>query len=183
MKARHYNRRLFREMERERLDLNLCSIQESNGIHKEAINYFVGENEDLRKDVEYLVEVFTDAKEYGSILDVNEVNFEAIEKRLAEIKTFEQNNSEEGIEFLEDGIEFPIEFPLQIDVFTDESRKIVLEKIPSIVRQGKIMSGKYEACVTNPPYMGNKSMGDKFQGVKVINSKDKEVKMDLLAKI
>ena len=38
MKARSYNRRIFRRP----LELNVCSIQESNGIPQEAIDYFVG---------------------------------------------------------------------------------------------------------------------------------------------
>lgn len=172
MKARHYNRRLFREIERENLELNLCSIQESNSINKEAIDYFVGENEDLRKDFEYLVEVFIDAKEYGSILEVKGINFEAIEKRLSEIKAFETTNSEGGFEF-------PIEFPLQIDVFEDRNRNIVLEMIPIIVKQGKIMSRKYEVCVTNPPYMGNKGMNNIL--TKYVEEKYPNTKGDMCA--
>ena len=156
MKARHYNRRLFREIEREHLELNLCAIQESNSITKEAIDYFIGENENLRKDVEYLVDIFIDAKEYGSILEVKAIDFTAIEKRVLEIKSFEGTSSENGFEF-------PIEFPLQIDVFEDRNRNIVLEMIPMIVKQGKIMSRRYEVCITNPPYMGNKSMNNSLK--------------------
>ena len=63
MKARGYNRRLFREIEREELELNLCSIQESNGISKEAIDYFANGDQELKEDIEYLVDVFNDAKE------------------------------------------------------------------------------------------------------------------------
>lgn len=166
MKARHYNRRLFREIERENLDLNLCSVQESNEISKEAIDYFVGEDEDLRRNVEYLIEVFNNAKEYGSVLEVREVNFEIIEKRLVEIKDFEQADSEKGIEF-----------PLQIDVFTDKNRNIVLEKFSAIFSQAKIMSGKYEICVTNPPYMGLKGMTDNLKDYLAIKFNDSKSDM------
>ena len=90
MKARHYNKRLFREIEREHLELNICSIQESNELTKElgkeAIDYFVGDNDELRKDINYLMDVFNDAKEYGSILEVDEVNLEALKQRLDEIE-------------------------------------------------------------------------------------------------
>src|SRR5690606_38654756 len=82
MKARSKNKRIFRR----KIDLNVCSIQESNGITKDAIYYFVGEHEGLRKDVEYLVNVFKNAKEYGSILDVNKIDFDLFEQRLDEIK-------------------------------------------------------------------------------------------------
>ena len=137
MKARHYNRRLFREIEREHLELNLCSIQESNGITKEAIDYFVGKNEELRSDVEYLVEVFTDAKEYGSILEVEKVNFEALKQRLKEIE--EDHNFTFG-----------------------DYRKMLLDKLPMIIKQAEIMSRKYEVCVTNPPYMSSAGMNGKI---------------------
>ncbi|WP_415274898.1 BREX-1 system adenine-specific DNA-methyltransferase PglX [Clostridium perfringens] len=137
MKARHYNRRLFREIQREELDLNLCSIQESNGIGKEAIEYFSNGNKELQEDVEYLVKVFTDAKEYGSILEVEKVNFEAVKERLKEIGQ-------------EDNLMF------------GDYRKILLEKLPTLVKQAEIMSRKYEICVTNPPYMGRKGMGKKL---------------------
>ncbi|MBU3200604.1 BREX-1 system adenine-specific DNA-methyltransferase PglX [Clostridium estertheticum] len=165
MKARHYNRRLFREMEREGLELNLCSIQESNSISisefnndvkkEDIINYFIEskDNELMNKlkkeDIEYLLDVFIDAKEYGSILEIKVMDFDTFEKRLVEIKAFEQAYSEAGIEF-------PIEFPLQIDVFSAKIRNIVLERIPVLVKQARIMSKKYEICVTNPPYMGLK---------------------------
>ncbi|WP_404989138.1 BREX-1 system adenine-specific DNA-methyltransferase PglX [Clostridium culturomicium] len=143
MKARHYNRRLFREIEREHLELNLCSIQESNSIQKEAIDYFCSlntglDNEQLRKDVEYLCSTFTDAKEYGSILEVEEVNFEALKQRLKEIE------QEENFMFA-------------------DYKVVLLKKLPIIIKQAEIMSRKYEVCVTNPPYMGNGGMNDKLQ--------------------
>ncbi|MDU1604743.1 MAG: BREX-1 system adenine-specific DNA-methyltransferase PglX [Clostridium sp.] len=142
MKARHYNRRLFREIERESLDLNLCSIQESNSIHKEAIDYFCSletglDNDKLENDLEYLWSTFMDAKEYGSILEVEEIDFEALKQRLNEIE------QEENFMF-------------------GDYRKVLLDKLPSLIKQAKIISMKYEVCVTNPPYMGSKGMGEKL---------------------
>lgn len=137
MKARHYNRRLFREIEKENLELNLCSIQESNAISQEAVDYFVGNNEELRKDINYLVDTFSDAKEYGSILEVEKVNFEALKKRLSEI--------EEEYNF----------------TFADYN-KILLDKLAIIIKQAQIMSSKYEVCVTNPPYMSLGNVNSKL---------------------
>ena len=139
MKARSYSRRIFRDMERNPISLNICSIQDSNGLTKEDIEYFADGDESLQKDIEYLVEVFTDAKEYGSILEVKEVDFEGIENRLAEI--------EEDI----------------ADLFSKESSEKIIEKVPNIISQCKIMSRKYDVCTTNPPYMGKrKSMNDRL---------------------
>lgn len=139
MKARHYNRRLFREIERERLELNLCSIQESNSIHKEAIDYFCSletglDNDDLENDLEYLWSTFMDAKEYGSILEVEQVNFDALKQRLKEIEN-------------DDNLMF------------GDYRQMLLDKLPSLIKQSEIMSRLYEVCVTNPPYIGLKKMG------------------------
>ncbi|RXM79537.1 BREX-1 system adenine-specific DNA-methyltransferase PglX [Clostridium tetani] len=158
MKAKHYNRRLFREIEREHLELNLCSIQESNGIPKDAIDYFVGENEELRSDVEYLVETFTDAKEYGSILEVEEVDFDGIKTRLIEILDLNDNISVDN-----NGI------PVQIDTFSYQYKNIILDKLPILIKQAEIMSRKYEVCVTNPPYMGLRGMNKKLADFLVCN--------------
>lgn len=155
MKARHYNRRLFREIERESLDLNICSIQESNSIHKEAIDYFCSletglDNDDLENDLEYLWSTFTDAKEYGSILEVEKVNFEALKQRLEEIEQ-------------EDSLTF------------GDYRKMLLDKLPTIIKQAEIMVSKYEVCVTNPPYMGRRSMNNLIKAYldeNYINSKN-----------
>ncbi|MDU5721088.1 MAG: BREX-1 system adenine-specific DNA-methyltransferase PglX [Clostridium butyricum] len=137
MKARHYNRRLFREIEREHLELNLCAIQESNEITHEVIDYFANGNDELKNDVKYLVDVFTDAKEYGSILEVKAVDFEKIKQRLKEVEN-------------EDNLMF------------GDYRKIILDNLPELVKQGEIMSRLYEVCVTNPPYMGRNGMDDKL---------------------
>lgn len=130
MKARSKNKRIFRK----KINLNVCPIQESNGITKEAIDYFVGENADLRRDIGYLVDVFKDAKEYGSILDVKKVNFDLSEKRFDEIANEETK------------------------VYDFKNKEIVLDRIPSLIKQGEIMSEKYNVVCTNPPYMGSRGM-------------------------
>lgn len=157
MKARGYNRRLFREIEREHLELNLCSIQESNTIEKDAIDYFCSldtglDNDELKNDLEYLLTTFTDAKEYGSILEVEKVNFEALKQRLIEIE--EDNNFMFG-----------------------DYRKVILEKLPILIKQFEIMSRKYDVCITNPPYMGRQGMNSKL--VKYIDIKYKNSKNDM----
>ncbi|HFJ9377290.1 BREX-1 system adenine-specific DNA-methyltransferase PglX [Bacillus paranthracis] len=133
MKARSYNRRIFRRP----LELNVCSIQESNGIPKESIDYFVGDSLD-RDEVEYLVGVFKSAKEYGAILDVKVIDFEALERRVKEI--------EENEDFS--------------DIFILQYRDVLLERIPNLIKQAEIMNRKYDVVVTNPPYMGIKGMNE-----------------------
>jgi hypothetical protein len=158
MKARSKNRRIFRHKPK----MNLCSIQESNDIPKEAIEYLVNPKETelekyfYREDVEYLIEVFHDAKEYGSILEVKEIDFDALENRIEEIR----NGTPENI------------FELQY-------REEILEKIPPLIQQAKIMSQKYDVVCTNPPYMGRGGMNSKL--VKYLDEKYKSSKNDLFA--
>jgi type II restriction/modification system DNA methylase subunit YeeA len=137
MKARSKSRRIFRE----NININVCAIQESNGFPKEAIDYLVNPEETEikkrihREDVEYLINAFYDAKEYGSILEVKPIDFDAIERRLEEIR----NGGTQ-------------------DLFEYQYRNIILEKIPALVKQARIMSQKYDVVCTNPPYMGKKSL-------------------------
>jgi type II restriction/modification system DNA methylase subunit YeeA len=141
MKARSKSRRIFRE----KVNLNVCAIQESNGFPKEAIEYLINpeeteiEKRKHREDVEYLINVFHDAKEYGSILEVKPVDFNTIERRLEEIRNGKTR-----------------------DLFEYQHMDIILKRIPPLVKQAKIMSQKYDVVVTNPPYMGSKGMNGKL---------------------
>ena len=137
MKARSYSKRLFRDMERNPIELNVCSIQESNGLTNEDIEYFADGDEELKKDVEYLVDVFTDAKEYGSILEVNEVNIIQIQKRINQI--YNEKN-----------------------LIYYNNRNSICNYLIKLIKQNKIMNAKYDVCITNPPYMGSKGMSAKL---------------------
>ena len=134
MKARSYSRRLFRDMERNPIELNVCSIQESNRLTKKDIEYFADGDYELKKDIEYLVDIFTDAKEYGSIIEVEKVDFESIEKRLENIRD------------------------IKLNLLHKDSRNQILKYLPIIVKQSKIINAIYYVCITNPPYMGRSSM-------------------------
>lgn len=135
MKAREYNRRLFRELEKNPLKLNVAAIEESNLISDDIIEFFAGDEENLKSEFKYLVSIFKDAKEYGSILKVSDINFYAIERRLEYI-----NDNYNGI--------------------YNRYLNIINEVLPRLINQGKIMSKKYEVCITNPPYMGLRGTND-----------------------
>lgn len=166
MKARSKSRRIFRE----RVNLNICAIQESNDFPGEAadylrnLNYNTGETETgLEKrahredeEIEYLINTFCDAREYGSILEVKPIDFDAVERRLDEIRN--------------GGIP---------DLFGYRYRNIILDKIPALVKQSRIMSQKYDVVITNPPYMGSKGINDKLKNY--ISHKFKDVKSDLFS--
>jgi hypothetical protein len=179
MKARSKNRRIFRN----RPNLNLCAIQESNSVvdsgewsvgsggavdsresavdSKGLVEYFVLGAQDkekvkLKADIEYLLDVFYDAKEYGSILDVKEIDFDALENRIKEIKNVGQT-----------------------DIFSNQYRNVLSEKVLPLIKQGRIMSQKYDVVCTNPPYMGRRGMNSKL--VKYLDKEFKDSKHDLFA--
>ena len=138
MKARSYSRRFFRDIERNPIQLNVCAIQESNGISEEDIGYFADGDEELKRDVEYLVEVFTDAKEYGSILEVEQINILDIKDKLNILNE------------------------IDINLLSKDVIREISFKLKYLVKQYDLLYNKYNICITNPPYMGNKGMNSKL---------------------
>lgn len=149
MKARSKSRRIFNQIRDENIDLNLCAIQESNGISQKALEFFLKDaDEKFKADVEYLMEVFHDAKEYGSILEVKPVDFDAIHKKLEELEK------------------------AYVDIAELEYKRILLDKLPPLLKQARIMSQKYDVVCTNPPYMGSRNMNAKLKNFLSMNFKD-----------
>ena len=141
MKARSKSRGVFRE----NIKLNICAIQESNWMGNEVREILVDreawelEQSRERDIITYLADTFKDAKEFGSILDVRELDLEFLEQRLYELE-----NS-----VARDLLEVPY-------------RNVIIEKLPGVVLQTKIMAGKYDVVCTNPPYVGRNSMNPRL---------------------
>jgi len=129
MKARQYDRRIFTRG----IQPNVYSIVESNGIDSNTIDYFVGNDPKLKKAFGTLVDELHDAKEYGSILNISQVDFAALYARI------------EGVRG-------------DISLF----REMVLNEVEPLIRVAEIMAQKYDVVVTNPPYMGAANMNAKL---------------------
>ncbi len=121
MKARQYSRRVFRE----KLKPNLYAICDSSNATNELIEYIADGNEAIRRDLKSIVADLKDAEDYGSIIDVAAVDFDAIYARLEELKD-------------------------EIHIFAHAA----LETVLPLVKQAEAMVQKYDVVVTNPPYMG-----------------------------
>lgn len=138
MRAWHYNHRILNE----HIEPHLCAIQESNGLSKWSDDAMDMSGNQLSLDnqfielADYLIDTFQDAKEYGSILTVKEANYDGLLDYIEEI----QNHGASD---------------LAVSAWIGE----IADKMPALIKQAKIMSGKYDVCVTNPPYMG-KGMSD-----------------------
>jgi len=129
MKARQYDRRIFSRG----IQPHVYAIVESNGISRDVVDYFEDGRADLKKALETIITELHDAKEYGSILNVTQVDFAALYARLEEIK--------------EDISMFAL--PAQTE-------------LRPLIEVAETMAQKYHTVVTNPPYMGSNGMSPKL---------------------
>ncbi len=129
MKAREKSRRIFRK----NVALNIYSIQESNHLDKEGISQFLGQNEKEEKEILLLLNLFTDAKNYGSTLIPPEFNFEKYLDRISEIG----------------------EEQLTIENFYLYEQVAQVELLFRLVN---ILQSRYDVVLTNPPYMNIKGV-------------------------
>ena len=126
MKARSYNRRFLTLG----IEPNLCAIQESNGLQYDRDMGDFLLSEEHRETLKYLLTTFKDAKEYGSILEVEKRDYDGF------LKAWEltADATTENVVML---------------LWYNECNQIV----PMLAKQAKVFSQKYEVVVTNPPYM------------------------------
>ncbi|MDE6053017.1 MAG: BREX-1 system adenine-specific DNA-methyltransferase PglX, partial [Lachnospiraceae bacterium] len=129
MKARQYNRRILSAD----TVCHVYSIQESNHINRQQLTYFgVGFNEveknDALNQIGGLLDTFKDAKEYGSILNVADYDWDLL-RRFAESAGVGGQMTLDAV-----GIE--------------QTQK----RLQMLIDIGEVMARKYEVVATNPPY-------------------------------
>lgn len=135
MCGRKYDRRILTRG----LEPNLCAIEESNGLtcYKELAGEAMVDAGQLNFDdqfmimADYLIDKFHDAKEYGSILNVDNQNYDAM------------------LEYFYTQDEAAVS-----SVFMNQWLREMREQLPKLAKQAKILSRLYDVVVTNPPYMG-----------------------------
>ena len=137
MKARQYNRCILTSG----IKAHVYSIQESNGITKNQLQE-MGESlspEEKTKalsQAEKLVDLFHDAKEYGSILNIPEMDWDLLRRFTTPKETFGQTSLN----------------------WNQEASKRLIQ----LIDQGQAMASKYWITCTNPPYMGVGNVGGKL---------------------
>ena len=141
MKARQYDRRFFSRG----IQPNVMAIEESNGLKTWAEtagdSLVAGQltfEDDFIRMADDLIEIFQDAKEYGSILTVQADRYDAL------VDFIEKAGQEAG--------------NLLFRAWIDE----VEQRILPLIQQAKWLSAKYDVVVTNPPYMGASNMSAKL---------------------
>ena len=135
MKARQYNRRILNGE-------NTChvyAIQESNSINRAHLKYFGAGMDDIEKNdakmqLEGLLDTLTDAKEYGSILNVEGYNWDLLRRFVAAEDTDGQ---------------------ISMDSVGVED---TAEQLNRLIDIGKTMARKYWVTCTNPPYAGTSNL-------------------------
>lgn len=135
MKARQYNRRILDG----ETNCNVYAIKESNNFDRNAL---VKIGDDLHSLAIKLLDAFVDAKEYGSIIsiDLTLEDLDRLEKRL-------------------DDVDKMSDYGNLMDVMY---AGILCKDFDVFIKQARIMVQKYDAVITNPPYMGAGNMDAKL---------------------
>jgi len=139
MKGRQYNRRFFRGKDGILPKPKVYAFSESNDINRAHLKYFGADLNELEKrsslnQVEALLDTFKDAREYGSILHVENYDWVLLRRFIWHDCMPNQ---------------------LTLDSIGIEETK---KDIEALVDIGEVMSRKYDAIVTNPPYLGSGQM-------------------------
>ena len=135
MKARQYNRRILNGE-------NTChvyAIQESNSINRAHLKFFGAGLSDLEKNtakmqLEGLLDILTDAKEYGSILNVPEYNWALLRRFVG-------------------GIDDEVQISLE-----SAGVEQTAEELQKLIDLGETMARRYWVTCTNPPYAGTSNL-------------------------
>ena len=156
MKARQYDRRLLTRG----IQPHIYSIQESNSISRNQLKFFGWSMSDAERSkaltqVEYLLDTFRDAKEYGSILNVDMLDWGLLYRFVGTVDYSDQISMDE----------------LNLEDTKDE--------LWTLVEQGTVLAQKYDVVVTNPPYMGASGMNARLS--QYIKDRFPDTKADLFA--
>ena len=144
MKARQYDRRIFSRG----IQPRVFAIVESNGLDNSSVDYFTNNDPQLKKDFGTLMNELRDAKEYGSILNISQVDFASLYARVEKVRA-------------------------DISMF----RESVLNSFLPLIQVAEIMAQKYDVVVTNPPYMAVSNAGAKVNDYVKKNFPDSKADM------
>ena len=139
MKARQYDRRFFSHP----IQPKVYPIQESNSVNRKPLNLFGVDLNQLEKteavlQTEGLLDALTDAKEYGSILQIENYSWPLLRKYAAQTGEEEQTT------------------------FDSMDIEKTAEQLHDLIEVGESLAQKYDVVCTNPPYMGSSGMGAKL---------------------
>ena len=154
MKAREYDSNFFSRSNIPQP--RVYDIQESNwlgGAYKHEMGNFLN-SQQHRDTLNYLLDAFVDAKEYGSILQIKPLDYEGLK---------------EAWETSAAATAHDVNMAMWYDAAKDA--------VAQLIEQAILLSQKYDAVVTNPPYMGASGMGAKL--AEFVKEKYPDTKSDM----
>lgn len=142
MKGRGYNRRFLRGRDG-KPEPKVYAIVESNEINRKHLQFFGTHLSKMERNlammqVEGLLDAFIDAREYGSVLNVDACDWDVLKRFVDDLDTTGQISFE--------------------SVGSDETQ----EQLKKLIRVAQNLGQKYDAVVTNPPYMGAAGMNSQL---------------------
>lgn len=160
MKGRGYNRRFFRGHDDVKPQPKVYAIQESNGINRAHIKYFGAglsaiEKNNALNQIDGLLDAMTDAREYGSILNIDNYDWDLLRKFV----------SESGEEM-----------QLSIETIGIDDTK---DELIRIIDVANVLARKFLVVDTNPPYKGKGDLNAKIASV--MEERFPDSKKDLFA--
>lgn len=162
MKARQYDRRFLTRKDEdgnpEVPQPHVYAICESNGIRRGSLKYFGWSMSDIERNMALeqltnLLDAMEDAKEYGSILQIKDYNWELLYRFVG-----------------------TVDYPGQLD-FDAGNLEETKDKLWNLVGIAATMAQKYDVVVTNPPYLGISTAREKLN--KYVKDKYYDAKEDL----
>lgn len=167
MKARERDPQIFGKGVRP----NVLVIKESNAVSEELQSALLevleqGEGLECSRELEYLIEVFHNASEYGSLIRVEEMDLPWLPEAVAKVR--ERARLGTNASLISGGESLS---------WGDLNQKG--ELVRDLVKQAEVMARKYDVVVTNPPYMGTRNMGVKLKNY--LSDHYAKVKTDLFS--
>lgn len=135
---------------RRKIQPKVYAVCESNNVTSDYVDYFCKGNAKLGEDTRRMIAELHDAKEYGSILSISPANFSAMYARLDELA------GESELEAVGAAVE-----------------------LRPLIQCAEALAQRYDAVVTNPPYMGSGGMNGKLSNL--VKSRYPDSKADLFA--
>ncbi|WP_258922097.1 BREX-1 system adenine-specific DNA-methyltransferase PglX [Heyndrickxia coagulans] len=153
MKAREKSRSALK------MDLKprITTIKESNSLDLQIIKQKLCQSEEDELKLERIIERFYDAKNFGSLIRVDDLDYKTF---IDKVNVVKGSND--------------IQLTLETYYFYDQ-----LKIFEAILEQAKILGQTYDITITNPPYMGSGNINPQLK--KFLNNKYPDAKSDLFS--
>lgn len=131
MKARQYNRRIFKE----NIDANICYLCPISKTFEKAVKTTTLLNPEDQKICLDLYYFYENIDEIGTLSQKSIISYEKISNLIVKLDSVDTEN-----------------------IIDYSDKKIIADELNKIKKQHYILNKKYNAVVTNPPYLGSARM-------------------------